>query len=89
LKKAHKALEAQIKLIAIKLTRLVSQIKTDRQSSKAHPVKDFEKEFNALYDEQIRLQEEERMLTEKIKLIQMQYSKDDHIQVNAQQTKVE
>ena len=67
LKKAHKELEEQIKLIAIKLKRQVGQIKTDRNNSKAPLNQDFEREFNNLYDEQIKLQEEERVLAEKIK----------------------
>lgn len=71
LKTQHKQLEEQIKLIAVKLKRQVTQIKQERSGHKTHFSAEFEKDLDKLIEENIRLQEEERVLTDKIKQIQI------------------
>lgn len=66
-------------MIAVKLKRQVTQIKQERAGHKQTLPPDFEKDLDKLIEENIRLQEEERVLTEKVKEIQVQNSKSDHI----------
>ncbi len=62
LKTSHKKLQEQIKVIAVKLKRQVEQLKDNRKGK----VFD-EKAFDLLVEESVRLQAEEKSLTEKIK----------------------